>query len=204
MKPRSAMMGFAGAILLGFAAAPAHAAPPPFTVKCVETKNTNVSLTGTDGSQCFASSDKTGTAKAKASDAGSFADAELSSHGTSTATARGGSFSGAFSDNKSTSISHVTGPGGDGDATSDHKGTATTNALGGAEAHTQAFGNCDAKANATGTGSFALADCEANGTFAHATSTGGGEARGFWNGPPICNPNGGTAKVRSTGGNCGP
>src|SRR5258705_4400452 len=99
MKPRSAMMGFAGAILLGFAAAPALAKSPPFTVKCVEKKNTSVDLIGTDGSECFASSDKTGTATAKASDDKSFADDEVRSNGTSKASARGRSFSRTTSTN---------------------------------------------------------------------------------------------------------
>ena len=69
MKPQGfLMMGVVGAIVLGFAAAPADARQPPFTVKCVVKKNTNVDLIGTDGSECFASSDKMGTATAKASD----------------------------------------------------------------------------------------------------------------------------------------
>jgi len=203
MKVRNAMLGFSLAMLLGSAAGPAHARSAPFTVKCVEKHNTTLDLVGSDGSECFASSDKTGTATAKASDDHSFADAELSSKGTSTATARGGSFSEAISDTGGISISHVTGAGGDGDATTDHKGTATTKATGGSEAHTQAFGKCDAQATADGAGSFALGDCEAKGTFAHAKATGGGEARAFWNAAPICNAVApATAKVHSSGGNC--
>src|SRR4029077_16469910 len=149
MKSGNLIMGFAVAAVLAFAVVPADAkSPPPFTVGCVEKHNTSVSLSGTDGSDCFASSDGSGQAKAKASDSGSSSDAEVSSGGTSRATARGGSFSGAISDTKGTSISHVSGAGGDGDATTDHKGTATTNVTGGAEAHTQAFGKCDAQATA--------------------------------------------------------
>ena len=201
MKVRNAMLGFSLAMLLGPVAGAAHARSAPFTVKCVEKHNTTLDLVGSDGSECFASSDKTGTATAKASDDHSFADAELSSKGTSTATARGGSFSEAISDTGGISISHVTGAS-DGDATTDHKGTATTTASNASEAHSQAFGKCDAVAKADG-GSFALADCEAKGTFAHATATGGGEARAFWNAAPICNAVApATAKVRSTGGKC--
>jgi hypothetical protein len=204
MKVRNIMIGFAAATLLALAAGAAHARQAPFTVTCVENHNTSVDLLGADGSECFASSDKTGTAKAKASDDKSFADAEVSSKGTSKATARGGSFSEAISDTGGTSISHVTGPSGDGDATSDHKGNATTNATGGSEAHSQAFGNCDAKATSDGAGSFAKAVCQANGTFARATASGGGEAQAFNDAPPVCHANGGIAKVRSSGGNCGP
>ena len=203
MKLHGSMMGFATAMLLAYASAPAFAKSPPFTVVCVEKHNTNVSLSGTDGSDCFASSDGSGQAKAKAAGSGSSSDAEVSSGGTSKATARDGSFSEAISDTKGISISHVSGAGGDGDATTDHKGTATTNVTGGAEAHTQAFGKCDAQATADGALSFAKAVCEAKGTFAHATATGGGEAQAFWNAPPICNAVApATAKVRSTGGKC--
>jgi hypothetical protein len=198
------MIGLAAAILMAFAAAPTHAKGPPFTVVCVETHNTTLDRKGTDGSECFASSDKTGKATAKAAGNKSFADAEMQGGGLATATVRDGIFSGAISDSGGKSISHVTGAGGDGDATSDAHGRATTNATGGSEAHTQAFGKCDAKATSSGAGSFAKAVCEANGTFAHATATGGGEAQAFNSAPPVCHPNGGTAKVRSSGGNCGP
>jgi len=201
------MLGFAGTILLVFAAAPAHAfcnQLPAFTVKC-KTMGAKVERHGGDGSECFALGDGTGTAKACAAGDKSFADAEPHTGGTATATARGGSFSGASSDNGGTSVSHVSGAGGDGDATSDDKGTATTKATGGSEAHTQAFGKCDATATATGD-SFANAVCEHNGTHATAEATKGGHAEGFDDKLPICTPGPapGTAKVRSTGGNCGP
>ena len=207
MKSRSAMMGFAGAILLVFAVGTAHAfcnQLPAFTVKCKETTAAHKDLHGGDGSECFAQSDGTGTATACAKGNKSSADAEPNTGGTATATARGGSISISSADNGGTSISHVSGAGGDGDATSDDKGTATTKATGGSEAHTQAFGKCDATATATG-GSFANAVCEHNGTHATAVATKGGHAEGFDDKSPICIANGvSTAKVRSTGGNCGP
>jgi hypothetical protein len=37
-----------------------------------------------------------------------------------------------------------------------------------------------------------------------ANATGGGFASGSDTSPPTCTPGAGTAKVRSTGGNCGP
>lgn len=205
MKVRNVVMGFATAMVLSFATAPAHAKcnASTFTVACKEAAATNVDLIGGDGSECFAQSDGSGLAKACASDSGSFADSELSTGGTTRATAKGGSFSEATADHKGTSISHVSGAGGDGDATSDDKGTATTDVTGGAEGHTQAFGNCNATATSSGAGSFANAVCEHNGTHATAHATGGGHAEAFDDKSPICTPNGGTAKVRSSHGNCG-
>jgi hypothetical protein len=201
MKSRNVVIGFAAAMLFAFAPGSAHAKAKKFTVVCIEKNNTTVDHTAT-GTECFASSDGTGKATAKA--ALGFADSELSSGGTTTATVRGsGAFSGATADTGGKSISHVAGAGGDGDATSDEKGTATTNVTGGGEAHTQAFGKCDANATADA-GSFAKAVCEHNGTHATAVATNGGHAEGFDDKSPICTPNGGTAKVRSTGGNCGP
>ena len=62
--------------------------------------------------------------------------------------------------------------------------------------------NCTASATAKNNGD-ANAECTTDGGFVNATATNGGEANGTDTGPPICNANGGTAKVRSTGGNCG-
>ena len=202
---QSAMTGFAASMLLAFAAVPAHAKcnTNTFTVLCLETTAANIDHKGGDGSECFAQSDGSGLAKACASDDKSFADSEMSTGGTTHATAKGGSFSGAFADHKGISVSHVSGAGGDGDATADDKGTATTNATGGSEAHTQAFGKCNADATASGAGSFANAVCEHNGTHATANATGGGHAEAFDDKSPICTPNGGTARVRSSHGKCG-
>ena len=204
---QSAMMGFAVATVFAFAAVPAHAncsnSNLTFTVFCKETTAANVDHIGGDGSECFAQSDGSGLAKACASDNKSFADSEMSTGGTTKATAKGGSFSEATADHKGTSVSHVAGAGGDGDATSDDKGTATTNVTGGAEGHSSAFGNCDASANADGAGSLATAECTTKGGFVHAKATGGGVAEGSDTGPPTCTPGGGTAKVRSSHGNCG-
>ena len=81
MKPRNVMIGLAAAMLLAFAAAPAQAKGKKFTVVCVEKNNTSVDNKAT-GNECFAKSDGTGTAKAKA--AMGFADSELSTGGTTT------------------------------------------------------------------------------------------------------------------------
>ena len=202
---QSAMMGLATAMLLSFATAPAYAIcnTKTFTVVCKEKVATNIDHQGGDGSECFAQSDGSGTAKACASDSGSFADSEMSTGGTTHATAKGGSFSEATADHHGTSVSHVSGAGGDGDATSDDKGTATTNVTGGAEGHSAAFGKCDATATSDGAGSLATADCTTKGGSVHATATGGGVAEGSDTAPPTCTPGGGTAKVRSSHGNCG-
>jgi len=201
MKLRNVVIGFAAAMLFAFAPGSAHAKGKKFTVVCIEKNNTTVDHTAT-GTECFAGSDGTGKATAKA--ALGFADSELSTGGTTTATVRGASaFSGATADHGGKSISHVAGASGDGDATSDDKGTATTNVTGGGEAHTQAFGKCDAAATANGSGSLATAECTTKGGFAHAKATGGGVAEGSDTAPPTCTPGAGTARVRSSHGNCG-
>src|ERR1039458_10180388 len=198
MKPRKSMIGLAAAMLLVFAAAPAHAGAGSV---CKEKTATSVDNKGSDGSECFASSDGSSTAKSKATGDKSFADAEVSTGGRSKAAATGGSFSEAISDTGGHSTSNSS-SGSDGDATSDDHGVAKTTATESSEAHSLAFGKCDAVANSTG-GSLAVADCEADGTFAHATATGGGTAKGFYNASPVCTPGAGTARVRSSGGNCG-
>ena len=203
MKSRNAVIGFAATMLLAFAAAPALAKGPPFNVKCKEKTANSVDLHGTDGSECFASSDGSGTAKANADGATSFADGEVQTGAEAKATARSGSFSEATSDTHGKSTSKATG-GSSVTATSDHHGNAEGTATSGSEADASAFGACDAKATADGAGSLATADCESNGTHAQATATGGGTAKGFSNASPTCNPGAsGTARVRSSGGNCG-
>jgi hypothetical protein len=203
MKLRNVVIGFAAAMLLAYASAPAHAKGPKFTVVCVEKANTNVDKKGNDGSECFASSDGTGKGTAKAAGDKSSAEGDAATKGTSTATARGGSISIASSDTGCKAISHVSGTGGDGDATCDEHGTATTNVTGGGEAHTQAFGKCNAKATADA-GSFANAVCGHDGTHANAVATKGGHAEGFDDKSPICTASAmhSTAVVHSSGGNC--
>jgi len=78
---------------------------------------------------------------------------------------------------------------------------ATATATGGSNANVTALGKCNATGMATG-GSTVNAHCEADGSFVHATATGGGEADGDDTSPPTCIPNGGTATVSSSGGNC--
>ncbi len=87
-------------------------------------------------------------------------------------------------------------------ATSGRHGTAKAIAIGGSNAQSVAFGKGKAKAKAIG-GSVAFAECGTNGTFAQAMATGGGVAKAFDNATPTCTPGAGTAKVRSSGGNCG-
>ncbi len=87
----------------------------------------------------------------------------------------------------------------------DNHGNAKASANGDtANGQADAFGSCHASGKAIGANSTAFARCETGG-FAHATATGGGEADAFDDAPPVCTPGvAGTAKVRSSGGNCGP
>src|SRR5271167_3922510 len=62
MVSRKAMTGFAAAVLVVFGAVQAHAGAG---AKCKSSKGVKMH-TGTDGSSCLASSDGTGSAKAKA------------------------------------------------------------------------------------------------------------------------------------------
>jgi hypothetical protein len=199
MKPHRAVMGFAAAMLLAFAAAPAHAGPG---AKCSEKQNSSVDHIGTDGSECSASSDGTGTAKSKASGATSSADAEVQTGGKANAVATGGSQSEALSDTGGHATSHASGGGSDGFVESHGHGVAKGNATGGGQTDAVADGKCNASAKAAGSGSYAQSRCGANGSFAHATATGGGAAIAWDNALPTCTPGSGTAKVRSSGGNC--
>jgi hypothetical protein len=199
MEPRKAMIGFAAAMLLAFVAPQAHAGAGAV---CNEKMATGIDHTGTDGSECLASSDGTSTAKSKATGAKSVAEADVSTGGKANAVATGGSFSEAGSDTGSHSKSTAS-SGSLAEAFSDEHGKAKATATGGSDAVVDAFGKCKGTAKATGA-SLAVAVCEHDGTFAHATATGGGEAEGSDTSPPTCIPGpSGTAKVRSTGGNCG-
>ena len=74
----------------------------------------------------------------------------------------------------------------------------------GSNSTVEAFNDCHASGNAKN-GAEADAFCETGGGFANATATNGGFAEAFDDAPPICNTSGGgTAKVRSSFGNCGP
>jgi len=76
-------------------------------------------------------------------------------------------------------------------STAEHGSTAT------AESHEL----CDAHATAKH-GASASATCSTFNGFAIASATHGGEATASDTAAPICTPNGGTAKVRSSAGNC--
>ena len=84
---QSAMMGFAAAMLLAFAAAPAHAK----TLVCKTKKgHTDVFHNGTDGSMCEAvTEDGTGKSQAKATGANSFSETDVDHHGNAKASANG-------------------------------------------------------------------------------------------------------------------
>jgi len=65
-----------------------------------------------------------------------------------------------------------------------------------------AGGSCTATAKAKENAQ-ATATCGTVGGSVNAQATKGGIAVGSDNAPPTCTPNGGTAKVRSSAGNCG-
>ncbi len=198
MRPGKATIGWLGAaMLLALSAAQAHAGG----AVCAPHLGL-VDHTGSDGSECLASSDGTGTPHANAKGAGSFAEADLSSGGKATATAKDGSFSDAAADSGGHSTSHASGAGSFGEAVSDDHGTAKATATAGGNGQSAAFGKCKATGKATGSSSAAFAQCENAGTFATATATNGGTAFGFDDQAPTCIPNGGTATVKSTFGNC--
>jgi hypothetical protein len=186
---------------LAFVAGQAHAKASSV---CIEKKNNSVDKKGTDGSECFASSDASGKARSSATGDKSFADAEVNSGGKAKATATGGSFSEATADTGSKSTSNASN-GSSVTATSDEHGVAKGTASGSmSEADPSAFGKCNATAKATGASSLAVASCGSNGTFAQATATNGGISKAFDNATPTCTANSvtATAKVMSSGGNC--
>ncbi|MGH7924839.1 MAG: hypothetical protein ACREQH_09660 [Candidatus Binatus sp.] len=197
MTLRKAQIGLAAAVFLAFAAVNAQAG----NAVC-QPHLGFVDHSGTDGSECYASTDGTGKAHATASGDHSYAEADQGSHSKSTATATGGSQSYAESDTGGHSTSHASDPGSFAKADTDEHGKAKATATGGGNGQAQAFGKCKSSGKATGANSMANGHCE-NGGFADATATNGGIAMAYDDGPPTCDTSsGGTAKVRSTFGNC--
>lgn len=200
MARGKAMIGFAAAALLPFAAAQAFAGAK--TVCTTSSSSTHVMHTGSDGSECLATSDGTGKAKANASGSGSYAETDVLSGGHSSSFATDSAMSEAESESDGRSTAHASNPGSNTYVDADNHGVAKGTATGGSTSEATALGKCVATSKAT-QGSTADANCEAAGSFVHSTATDGGEAFGSDSSPPTCTPNGGTAKVRSTGGNCG-
>lgn len=196
MVIRKATTAFATALLIALTAAQVHAG----SATCKSTKGEQ-KHTASDGSTCLASSDGTGKAKAKAT-GGASSQTFVETGGKSNSVASDEAMSEAESESKGKSTAHASGAGSEAFVDADQKGVSTANATGGSLANATALGNCNATAMATG-GSTTNANCEADGSFVHATATGGGEADGSDSSPPTCTPNGGTATVRSSGGNCG-
>jgi hypothetical protein len=195
MVRKMSMTGLATAVLIVFAAQ-AYAG----SATCKSTKGEKTH-TASDGSTCLASSDGTGKAKAKATGGGS-AQTFVETGGKSDSVASDEAMSEAESESKGNSTAHASGPGSEAFVDADQKGVATANATGGSFSNVTALGKCNATGMASG-GSTTNAHCETDGSFVHSTATGGGEADGDDINPPTCTPNGGTAKVRSSGGNCG-
>lgn len=195
MLGRKVMMGFAAATFFIVAAAHAHAAG----ATCKSSKGTKMH-TAKDGSHCLASSDGTGSAKAKAT-GDSSSETFVTTGGKSNSVATDHAVSEAESETGGKSTAHASGAGSNAFVDADSKGVATTTATGGSSGEATALnGPCIATSMATG-GSTANADCE-NGGFVHSTATNGGEAIGSDTSPPTCTPNGGTATVSSSAGNC--
>jgi len=82
------------------------------------------------------------------------------------------------------------------------KATATASDGGSADAESKFVTNCVVKATSTGMGSMSTANCEKAGGFVTITTANGGVASGNGVDPPICTPGGGTATVKSSGGDC--
>ena len=202
MKLRRATAALIFAMIGTLSAAPVYAAGST----CTATKLKVVDHVGSDGSECEASSDGKSKGHSTATGDKASAEADAMTHGKATATASGiGSFSDASADSGGHSTAHAMGDGSQANAATDSQGKAMSMANGtNAEADTQGFGKCKSTAKATGTKSLAVASCSTNGTFASATATNGGTAKAFDNLPPVCQPNGGTATVKSSGGNCPP
>lgn len=198
MRPGRAMTaGLGAALLFAISAVQAQAAGGAACAPHVG----EVDHPGTDGSECLASSDGTGTPHANAT-GHSFAEADLSSGGKAKATAKDHSSSTATADSGGHSTSTTSGSNSFGEAVSDENGTSKATATGGGNGQSSAFGKCKATAKASGADTTAFAQCENPGTFATATATNGGIALGFDDKAPTCVPNGGTATVKSTFGNC--
>lgn len=167
---------------------------------CNDKTNISQDISGKDGSECRASSD--GSSISHASAVGnSYAEAFTTTHGKANAVANGMSTAGAYSDNGGHSTAHAT-QGADAGALSGDGGTANATATGaGSEADVNALDHCKATSKAT-SGARAIADCLNPGEFVVSKATGGGMAEGSGNSLPTCTANGGTASVKSSGGNC--
>ena len=196
MERRKAVMGFATAVVLFFGAAPAHAGKGAV---CKSTSGVD-QHTGADGSDCLASSDGTGNAKARAKTGGS-AQTFVETGGKSNSVATNDGSAEAESESGGKSTAHAS-TSGSAFVDADNGGVASATATGSGTGEATAFGNCVARSKATQSAT-ANADCSTSGGFVHSTATNGGTAIGSDTAPPTCTPGGGTAKVRSSGGDCG-
>ena len=152
------------------------------------------------GGDASAEADASGTAKATAKSKGTAdasannadATAEATSQGDATADATDLGNAKAIASSGGAAEADATS--GTAKATATHKGAARADSL---------INNCIATAKAVH-GAAVEATCATVGGFVHAEATNGGVADGFDFKAPVCTKgNHGTAKVRSTGGNCG-
>ncbi len=196
MKSTTAIAGFAAAMLLGFASAPACAGA---AIVC-KARTGAVVYIGPDGSQCSANSDGSSTAHASAK-GGALAQASVQTGSDAHAIATDQSESFADSDSGGHSRTRAEDSGSVAEALAERRGLAKSFATGGSTSQAEAFGPCYAEATATRS-STAFSVCE-NGGFVHVEATNGGGAAGYDDKPPSCTPGAGTARVRSSGGDCG-
>jgi hypothetical protein len=203
LRQNAVVRGFAAAILLlGLGATTAHAAKG---ATCISNGAGEVKGSGTDGSDCTAdgvASGDSGVAKAKGD---STANSEAESGGTANANANTKSEADATASAACKANANSNGDGSFSEAvcTADHGSAKSVTGKDG-NSTVEAFDDCKSSGNAKNGGE-ADAFCETSGGFATATTSNGGFAKAFDDAPPTCDTSkGGTAKVRSTFGNCGP
>ena len=202
LRQNTVVSGFASAILLlGLGATAAYAAKG---ATCISKGAGEVSNHGTDGSECDAdgvASGDTAVAKAKGD---SIADSLAEGGGTATASANiNGEADATASAACKANANENRGSNAEAVCTSDH-GSAKSVASKGSNSTVEADDDCKASGNAKN-GAEADAFCETTGGFATATASNGARAEASDDKAPVCDTSGGgTAKVRSSGGNCGP
>ena len=202
LRQNAAASGFAAAILLLGLGATAHAAKG---AKCISKGIGEVTNSGTDGSDCTADGVAPGDKAVAKAKGDSTANSEADSGVTANANANNKSEADATASAACKANANSNGDGSFSEAvcTADH-GSAKSVTNKGSTSFVDADDDCKASGNAKN-GAEADATCVTGGGFANATATNGGVAEAFDDAPPTCDTSGGgTAKVRSSGGNCGP
>ncbi|HYL57503.1 MAG TPA: hypothetical protein VEU51_01430 [Candidatus Acidoferrales bacterium] len=195
------LLGFTLAAALSIA--PASALAAGGGASCVSTGSVDAKV-GTDGSTCDADSD--GSAKATANSKGDSTTFATVTHGDkATAVATDKSFADAESEGAPCPAKATAKHNGESEAFCFGNGGSATASASKLDsfASAESDAGCKTVAKATGTKSSSNATCSTPGGVVTVTTTNGGFAEGSDTDPPDCVPGPGTAKVRSTGGNCG-